>query len=65
MFLSGQQLADRAGFRSRSYAKGCPERAKRQATFPVETCQALGLKPGDLIELEAREEAGEQVWWTA
>jgi bifunctional DNA-binding transcriptional regulator/antitoxin component of YhaV-PrlF toxin-antitoxin module len=36
--------------------------AKRQATFPVETCQALGLKPGDLIELEAREEAGEQVW---
>jgi bifunctional DNA-binding transcriptional regulator/antitoxin component of YhaV-PrlF toxin-antitoxin module len=36
--------------------------AKRQATFPRETCEALGLRPGDRIELEPREEAGEKVW---
>jgi bifunctional DNA-binding transcriptional regulator/antitoxin component of YhaV-PrlF toxin-antitoxin module len=36
--------------------------AKRQATFPLETCQALGLQPGDRIELEARTEAAGKVW---
>lgn len=36
--------------------------SKRQATFPKETCEALGLKPGDVIELEARDEEGTRVW---
>jgi bifunctional DNA-binding transcriptional regulator/antitoxin component of YhaV-PrlF toxin-antitoxin module len=36
--------------------------SKRQATFPKETCDALGLKPGDLIELEARNEGETKVW---
>jgi bifunctional DNA-binding transcriptional regulator/antitoxin component of YhaV-PrlF toxin-antitoxin module len=36
--------------------------AKRQATFPRETCDSLGLKPGDQIELEARIEEGTKVW---
>ncbi len=36
--------------------------AKRQATFPKETCEALGLKPGDVIELESRNEGGGRVW---
>lgn len=36
--------------------------SKRQARFPRETCEALGLKPGDVIELEARDEAGTKVW---
>jgi bifunctional DNA-binding transcriptional regulator/antitoxin component of YhaV-PrlF toxin-antitoxin module len=36
--------------------------SKRQATFPKETCDALGLKPGDVIELEARQEGGVKVW---
>jgi bifunctional DNA-binding transcriptional regulator/antitoxin component of YhaV-PrlF toxin-antitoxin module len=36
--------------------------SKRQATFPVETCDSLGLKPGDSIELEPRTEDGEKVW---
>jgi bifunctional DNA-binding transcriptional regulator/antitoxin component of YhaV-PrlF toxin-antitoxin module len=36
--------------------------AKRQATFPLETCQSLGLQPGDSIELEARTEAAGKVW---
>ena len=35
---------------------------KRQATFPKETCEALGLKPGDVIELEPRAEGGTKVW---
>ena len=35
---------------------------KRQATFPKETCESLGLKPGDVIELEPRDEAGARVW---
>lgn len=35
---------------------------KRQATFPKETCESLGLKPGDTIELEARTEGGTKVW---
>lgn len=36
--------------------------AKRQATFPLETCQSLGLKPGDVVELEAREGAEGREW---
>ena len=36
--------------------------AKRQATFPKETCESLGLKPGDVIELEPRDEGGTKVW---
>ena len=36
--------------------------AKRQATFPVETCKSLGLKAGDVVELEARDEADGRVW---
>ena len=36
--------------------------AKRQATFPVETCTALGLQPGDTVDLEPSTIAGEKVW---
>lgn len=36
--------------------------SKRQATFPKETCESLGLKPGDVIDLESREEGGAKVW---
>ena len=36
--------------------------AKRQATFPKKTCKSLGLKPGDIVELEARDEADGRVW---
>jgi len=36
--------------------------SKRQATFPKETCDSLGLKPGDVIELEPRNEGGTKVW---
>jgi bifunctional DNA-binding transcriptional regulator/antitoxin component of YhaV-PrlF toxin-antitoxin module len=36
--------------------------SKRQATFPKETCESLGLKPGDVIELEPRTEDGTKVW---
>jgi bifunctional DNA-binding transcriptional regulator/antitoxin component of YhaV-PrlF toxin-antitoxin module len=36
--------------------------SKRQATFPKETCESLGLKPGDVIALEARDEGGVKVW---
>jgi bifunctional DNA-binding transcriptional regulator/antitoxin component of YhaV-PrlF toxin-antitoxin module len=36
--------------------------AKRQATFPLETCQSLGLKPGDRVELEARDDRDGRVW---
>jgi AbrB family looped-hinge helix DNA binding protein len=36
--------------------------AKRQATFPKEACETLGLKPGDTIELEPRTEDGEKLW---
>lgn len=35
---------------------------KRQATFPVETCHALGIQPGDTLEMESRELEGETVW---
>jgi len=36
--------------------------AKRQATFPVDVCEQLGLQPGDEIELIPRMEDGEQRW---
>ena len=36
--------------------------SKRQATFPKEVCKSLGLKPGDVIQLEPRVEDGEKVW---
>jgi bifunctional DNA-binding transcriptional regulator/antitoxin component of YhaV-PrlF toxin-antitoxin module len=36
--------------------------AKRQATFPAEVCEALGVKPGDRIELEARTQGKGRVW---
>lgn len=36
--------------------------SKRQATFPRETCRELGLKPGDTVELEAREVGGGREW---
>jgi len=36
--------------------------AKRQATLPAATCAALGVGPGDVLELEPRLEHGEQ-WW--
>ncbi|MEN9675268.1 MAG: hypothetical protein RIS76_1164 [Verrucomicrobiota bacterium] len=36
--------------------------SKRQATFPKETCESLGLRPGDMIQLEPRNEGGAKVW---
>jgi|APHig6443717497_1056834.scaffolds.fasta_scaffold615096_1 bifunctional DNA-binding transcriptional regulator/antitoxin component of YhaV-PrlF toxin-antitoxin module len=36
--------------------------AKRQATLPAAACAALGVRPGDVLELEPRMERGEQ-WW--
>ncbi len=35
---------------------------KRQATFPVATCHALGIQPGDTLEMESRVLEGETVW---
>lgn len=35
---------------------------KRQATFPKETCEAPGLKPGDVIELDFRDEGSTKIW---
>ena len=36
--------------------------SKRQATFPAETCTALGVGPGDTLEIQSRLINGEQVW---
>ncbi len=36
--------------------------AKRQATFPSEVCDALGVKPGDSIALEEQVRKGERIW---
>lgn len=36
--------------------------SKRQATFPVDACREMGLKPGDLIDLEMRMEGQERIW---
>lgn len=36
--------------------------AKRQATFPSEVCDALGVNPGDRITLQEQTQKGERVW---
>lgn len=36
--------------------------AKRQATFPLETCEALRIGPGDIVDVEPRLIDDEQVW---
>ncbi len=36
--------------------------AKRQATFPLETCEALRIGPGDIVDVEPRMIDGERVW---
>jgi len=36
--------------------------SKRQVTFPASTCKSLGLRPGDTVELEARDEKDGRVW---
>jgi bifunctional DNA-binding transcriptional regulator/antitoxin component of YhaV-PrlF toxin-antitoxin module len=36
--------------------------SKRQATFPIETCKALGLKSGDIVELEERNGEDGRIW---
>ncbi len=36
--------------------------SKRQATFPSDLCDSLGLIPGDRLELVPRIEDGEKVW---
>jgi len=36
--------------------------SKRQATFPVEVCRELNLRPGDLIRLERRVVRGAVLW---
>lgn len=36
--------------------------SKRQATFPAEVCENLGVGPGDEIELVPRVEEGERLW---
>ena len=36
--------------------------SKRQATFPAEVCEGLGIGPGDELELIPRVENGERYW---
>ena len=36
--------------------------SKRQVTFPVQVCDDLNLRPGDVIQLEPAVLAGERVW---
>jgi len=36
--------------------------SKRQATFPKQVCDALGIGPGDEVTLERRTFDGEIVW---
>jgi bifunctional DNA-binding transcriptional regulator/antitoxin component of YhaV-PrlF toxin-antitoxin module len=36
--------------------------AKRQATLPLETCKALRIGPGDIVDVEARVIDNEEVW---
>lgn len=36
--------------------------SKRQATFPRDVCDALGLQPGDEIMLEARKDDDVESW---
>lgn len=36
--------------------------SKRQATFPLQLCEELGIKPGDEIILERQKSANEIKW---
>jgi len=36
--------------------------SKRQATFPVQLCQELGIKPGDDLILERKKIEGDITW---
>lgn len=36
--------------------------SKRQATFPKQVCDSLGIEPGDDIYLDRRVESDEEVW---
>jgi len=36
--------------------------SKRQATFPVQLCQELGIKPGDDLILERKNIKGDIAW---
>ena len=36
--------------------------AKRQATFPKQVCEALGVRPGDDLFLDRRIENDREVW---
>ncbi len=36
--------------------------AKRQATFPKQVCESLGVEPGDELVLDRRVDAGQEVW---
>lgn len=36
--------------------------SKRQATFPAEVCEGLGVAPGDKIDLIPKIENGEKLW---
>ena len=36
--------------------------SKRQATFPKQVCESLGIQPGDEIFLDRRVESDEEVW---
>ncbi len=36
--------------------------SKRQATFPAHVCEALRIRPGDIIDIDSAEVAGERVW---
>jgi AbrB family looped-hinge helix DNA binding protein len=36
--------------------------SKRQATLPAELCDELGVQPGDQLNLERKQVAGQSVW---
>ena len=36
--------------------------AKRQATFPAQLCEELGIRPGDQIQLIPTKRNGSRVW---
>jgi bifunctional DNA-binding transcriptional regulator/antitoxin component of YhaV-PrlF toxin-antitoxin module len=36
--------------------------AKRQATLPLETCEALQIGPGDIVDVEPQMIGDEKVW---
>ncbi len=37
--------------------------SKRQATFPKQVCESLGIQPGDDLLLDRRIEADREVWF--